>query len=529
MYEAYFGLNSRPFAPVSQAQQYFPAAAIEAARQTLIRCIQRAEGPAMVVGPSGTGKTLLCQVLVDHFKDSFQVVVLSSGRISSRRALLQAILFGLGRPYRGMDEGELRLAMVDYLTGDEHCPQDVLLLVDEAHTLPLRLLEELRMVTNLVCNGQPRIRLVLAGGPLLEERLASPKLESFSQRIVARCYLESFSRCETQEYLHAQTDQAGDSADELFSPEACQSVYQATDGVPRLINQLCDHALLLAYSAGRRQVDRAGVEEAWADLQQLPTPWNQQSRDDQAAGGVIEFGRLDDQHSELDEPDDPDQQTVKMLRVAPQPDEPAPELPQQVESIQQMLAELDQDFQPAGSIGPEVELVFDDSGDPFNEQFEEEEEVIVDGCASTCQSRGEEPSGVFRKDDGLRTEPSDAPTTSSIQQQRSAGPPKGEAASKQQPVGDDVAETAAAGSHPLQAPVHWSQEPETVPLHRRSRPEAVEADETARPADKFEPKDGEMIIVEDGYDDDEAPQKRPTGRVRRLEYRQLFATLRRGG
>ena len=164
-----------------------------------------AAGIGMVVGPSGTGKTLLCRMLAEHFKERFKVAMLCSGRLSTRRALLQAIHYELGQPYRGMDEGELRLALVDYLTLGEDCPTGMVLLVDEAHTLPYRLFEEIRMITNLVCNGQPRVRLVLAGGPLLEERLASPKLESFSQRLVARCYLEPLSRTETQKYAKTYT------------------------------------------------------------------------------------------------------------------------------------------------------------------------------------------------------------------------------------------------------------------------------------------------------------------------------------
>ena len=74
MYEAFFGLTKRPFASVPCADQYYPAGTVEAARQTLVRCIQRAEGPAMLVGPSGTGKTLLCQVLAERFKAQFEVV-----------------------------------------------------------------------------------------------------------------------------------------------------------------------------------------------------------------------------------------------------------------------------------------------------------------------------------------------------------------------------------------------------------------------------------------------------------------------
>ena len=133
----------------------------------------------------------------------------------------------------------------------------MVLLVDEAHTLPLRLLEEIRLLTNLARNGQPLVRLVLAGGPVLEERFASPKLDSFSQRLSARCYLEAFNRTETQEYIQSQINSAGGRGEQVFPEATCQSVFQATGGVPRLINQVCDHALLLAYVAGR-QADRAG-------------------------------------------------------------------------------------------------------------------------------------------------------------------------------------------------------------------------------------------------------------------------------
>src|SRR5207244_2142982 len=119
-------------------------------------------------------------------------------------ALLQNILFELKLPYRDMDEGELRLSLVDHLEPRSGGPDGLLLLVDEAHMLPLRLLEEIRLLTNVVRDGQTRVRLVLAGGMALEERLTSPKLESLHQRIAARCYLQSLRRDETIYYVQEQ-------------------------------------------------------------------------------------------------------------------------------------------------------------------------------------------------------------------------------------------------------------------------------------------------------------------------------------
>ena len=376
MYETSFGLSRRPFPSLPQPAFYYPAGAAEYARQTLLRCVERGEGVAVVVGPTGCGKSLLGQLLADHFRDAMHVVQLASGRLDSRRALLQAILYGLGRPFRGMDEGELRLALIEYLS-QATPPKPMLLLVDEAEALPMRLLDELRMTTNLSAGGEPCSRLVLLGGSALEERLTSPKLESFSQRIVARCYLESMNRTETKECIQVQLS-AASASDVLFADDACDAVFQATDGVPRLINQLCDHALILAFADGQSNISRSGVEEAWADLQQLPTPWNGDHQES-SSEGVIEFGGLDDEAGALDgssEEDLDDAYSVPALRVTPDEEDLIARSQQRLDGIEESLEQLDDDFEPAGSIGPEVELVFHDPSDLLNEDFQEEEMVV---------------------------------------------------------------------------------------------------------------------------------------------------------
>ena len=296
MYEAHFNLSHRPFPSAPATEFYFPAAAIEEARNVLGRCVRRGEGTGVVIGPTGTGKTLLCQVLARELADELRVVHLGTGRLGTRRALLQAILYELGQAYRGMDEGEARLAVVDYLTTSDDCARGLALLVDESHSLPLRLLDEVRMLTNLGRDGRPLVRLVLVGSCALEERLAAPKLDSFNQRIVARCYLETFNRDETIQYIHAQLAAVGGTPEQLFAEPAARAVHAATDGVPRLINQLCDHALLMAWAAGGEGVSADLVEQAWADLQQLPTPWTSEcaARPGGGSEGVIEFGGLND-------------------------------------------------------------------------------------------------------------------------------------------------------------------------------------------------------------------------------------------
>ncbi|MEZ6112544.1 MAG: AAA family ATPase [Pirellulaceae bacterium] len=425
MFESFFGFTARPFAAAPQADRYFAAESIEHARQTLARAIERAEGPAMVVGPAGTGKTLLCQVLAEQFADSFRVATLSGARLCTRRALLQNILFELGLPYRDMEEGELRLSLMDHLEGGSR-HRTLLLIVDEAHTLPMRLLEELRLLTNLIHDGQPRVRLLLAGGPALEEHFANPKLESFNQRLAARCYLHSFSRDESFRYVRWQIDSAGANSGALVRDDALQAAYTASDGIPRLLNQVFDHALFLAAAGGHRAIDGEAIQEAWADLQQLPTPWSVQTPS--ASGGVIEFGELDDDaaslvlsDAELDDAPLDEVATIPHLRIA-KPDEPVrseparseparhepmivSEVPRPVAKASTPMAKSTPAAEKSAStetIGvtryappvthPEVEVTFHDPIDPFGDFFAEEE-VVVDHYAS-LEARKNKPKVV---------------------------------------------------------------------------------------------------------------------------------------
>lgn len=285
-----FGLQQRPFPAAPLTAAYYASLSHQQARRQLQRCVQRAEGAGVVIAAAGLGKSLLLHVLADEFRDRFHVAHLAGAAICTRKALLQNILFELGLPYRGLQEGELRLSLIDHLQPSRQCPNGMLLLIDEAHTLPSRLLEELRLLTNLVREGSPRVRLVLAGSRSLEERLANPKLDSFQQRIAARTYLQPWTSQETADYIRQEITRCGGRAFGIFTADALKAVHVAAAGIPRLVNQICDHALALAAANGESAIDGAAVEAAWAELQQLPMPWSEPV----VATASIEFGSLDD-------------------------------------------------------------------------------------------------------------------------------------------------------------------------------------------------------------------------------------------
>ena len=197
-------------------------------------------------------------------------------------------------------------------------------------------------------------------------------MSSFSQRLAARCYLESLDSTETAEYVRAQISSVGGDAAQIFQDDALRSIYRATDGVPRLINQVCDHALILAGLGGLRRLTNEAVDEAWADLQQLPAPWTASAKSE-TASPIVEFGGLDDLDDEPREAIPFCAAAVRQLQVS-EPDD-------QLDAIAEQLSTIDETFHPAGAIGTEVEIDFPEFGNPFGEEFAEEE-VVLDRYAS---------------------------------------------------------------------------------------------------------------------------------------------------
>jgi type II secretory pathway predicted ATPase ExeA len=180
--------STRPFMAAPRTQFYHPATLIDAALKGIERCIRRAEGVALVVGPPGTGKSLLLAKVAEQVRDDFDVALLSGASICTRRALWQAVMAAIGEPFRGIEEGDLRLALVERIRGLAASGAGLVILVDEANTLPTRLIEELRLLTN-VPTPLPAVHIVLAGSLRLEEMLAGSRKESLVQRIDVRGYL----------------------------------------------------------------------------------------------------------------------------------------------------------------------------------------------------------------------------------------------------------------------------------------------------------------------------------------------------
>ena len=334
--KSFYPLATRPFMTVPRVGSFHPSPDATKALDGLIRVIRRAEGIGLLVGPTGSGKSLLLSCLRERIDGDYVVALLSGARICTRRGLWQSILSDLGEAYRDLDEEELRIGLVDRIRGLAATGSGLVVLVDEAHTLPRRLLEELRLLSGVV-TAYPAVHLVLAGTIRLEEMLGESDLEGIAQRIAVRGYLEALDYEETCRYVRTQMYCAGLDWDSRFEPECDAVVYSLTEGVPRLINQLCDQAIRLAEQRSADEVGKQDLAAAWEEIQNLPAPASLRSEisgvdvpeqsnasipqainhletcgpeakpveeicfEDEAEPAVIEFGALDDDEFAHDE------------------------------------------------------------------------------------------------------------------------------------------------------------------------------------------------------------------------------------
>ena len=288
MYEMFFGLERRPFPAVPDTDHFFSTSSLTETRQTIERVVRRGEGIAIILGESGTGKTLFLRLLRKRLDVEYTVSLLFNGRLETPKAFLQQVLFDLRLPFASADETELRLALWDFAR-QESTPGFVLL-IDDAQHLNSSVLEEIRLLMNCDDGSVPFFRVVLAATPDLDEKLTNPIHDAFNQRVVSRSYLDMLTREETVDYVSWQTsisrlqrnepEQLGEfrrldgphgtRLESIFTDGAKRLLYQLTDGLPRLINQLCDAALVLAAERVLHSVNESLIQTAWAQLQQIP-------------------------------------------------------------------------------------------------------------------------------------------------------------------------------------------------------------------------------------------------------------------
>ncbi len=265
MYEKRFALNRRPFPATPDTFYYYSSTTHEHALTQLLRAVSDDEGMMLVSGEPGTGKTLLGHCLLERLEANVTSALVTNSHFDDCTALLQAILYDLSLPYEGSGQ-LLRLRLTDFLL--ENCANGnrTVLVLDEAHHLRDKHLEELRLLGNLEAGQGKAFQVILLSQPSLLERLVHPDLAACSQRMATRIKLEPMRLEESIDYLLHHLRAAGGRPNAIIDEVALEIIAQGTHGVPRLLNQTAHQAFLLADRADMRKVDAEAALEALSIL-----------------------------------------------------------------------------------------------------------------------------------------------------------------------------------------------------------------------------------------------------------------------
>jgi general secretion pathway protein A len=262
MYEQHFGLTERPFSIAPDPRFLYMSPQHREALAHLLFGVGSGGGFVQLTGEVGTGKTTICRCLVEQLPDDVDIALILNPRISGLE--LVASLCDELKILYPKDTTSIKVltdALNAYLLTSHANGRRTVLILDEAQSLSAEALEEVRLLTNLETTREKLLQIVLVGQPELRDLLARDDLRQLAQRITARYHLLPISRDETGAYIHHRLQVCG-SSDTVFKERAIDMVHKLSQGIPRLINILCDRAMLGAFVEGRHEVDTAVVRKA---------------------------------------------------------------------------------------------------------------------------------------------------------------------------------------------------------------------------------------------------------------------------
>ena len=280
MYQRYFGLREKPFDLTPDTEFYYRSLPHQDALNVLLVAIKSGDGFIKLTGEVGTGKTLLCRKLLGMLGEGFQTVYIPNPYMSCN-ALLGAVVDELGIQSSVQDRNYLA-AINQHLIGNARQNINTVILLDEAQSLPVESLEAIRLLSNLETEKQKLVQIVLFGQPELDTKLADNSIRQLQQRIVHACRLQNLTLDAMARYVEHRLRSAGYHGPRLFDDKALRRLYRITAGVPRLVNLICNKALMLAYASSEFHVSEKLLKQAASDTQQVS----------QVKGGKAISGRL---------------------------------------------------------------------------------------------------------------------------------------------------------------------------------------------------------------------------------------------
>ncbi len=248
MYTAFYGLREKPFALSPDPRFLFLAESHREALAHLLYGIEQGEGFIAITGEVGTGKTTLCRTLLQRLGAESEVAFLFNPKLSALE-LMQAVHAEFGLDVGGRSWRELVDQLNEFLLERKREGRRVLVIIDEAQNLETDTLEQVRLLSNLETDTAKLLQIVLLGQPELDAKLERPELRQLKQRISVRWRLVPLTATETRDYVRHRLRIASGSERELFTETALREVHRRSGGIPRVVNVLCDRALLLGYAS----------------------------------------------------------------------------------------------------------------------------------------------------------------------------------------------------------------------------------------------------------------------------------------
>jgi len=261
MYKSFFGLREDPFNANPDPRYLFLTKEVEEALSGLMYGVHNRKGFITLTGEVGTGKTTLVNRLLDWLHQRrARTAFLFNSRMNTNQ-LFDFIVAEFGISCDARSKSQQLMKLNQWLLDRYRAGETVVLIVDEAQNLTLPVLEEIRLLTNLETSTEKLLQIVLSGQPELEERLRLPQLRQLRQRVMLRCKTSPLTKEQTHSYILERLRIAGASGEPIFDPKTVETIHMYSMGIPRVVNLLCEHALINAYVEQQRPILPKIVED----------------------------------------------------------------------------------------------------------------------------------------------------------------------------------------------------------------------------------------------------------------------------
>jgi general secretion pathway protein A len=270
MYKAFFGLNSNPFNLSPDPAFLYRSPHHEEALANLIYGVQSRKGFIVLTGEVGTGKTTMLECLRDHLDAHHTPFAFVFNSRLTPDQFFEMIAYDLELPCARTSKTEVLFALNTMLLDRANQNRTTALIVDEAQNLDWDVLEEIRLLGNLENRRGKLLQIILSGQPELDQKLQQSEYRQLRQRIALRCRLRPFNAAETSQYIGSRLARSGMKDQRVFPAEILEEIHRRTQGIPRLINSVCDNLMLTAFAMESRVTDRAMLDEVATDLELEP-------------------------------------------------------------------------------------------------------------------------------------------------------------------------------------------------------------------------------------------------------------------